>query len=97
MTKVRIFHILAAVCRALGAVWLLLAAAVALYAGASRLALVNITNVASALEPAPWQGLLVFALPSGGSIRGDFLITAAVFFVLGQLFSSLAKRARMAS
>lgn len=90
--KQQAFHIASAVLRVLAVVWLAIVAVVAFYAGTNRLALVSFTNAAALFEPEAWRGMLVFPLPTGGSLRGDFLIMAGASAALSSLCAWLSRR-----
>ena len=47
-----------------------------------------------AAVPGPVRGLLVVALPSGGTLRGDFLLCALVLVLLDWGLSALSERLR---
>ncbi|GEM_PF-855500 len=92
MTKRQVLHIVWIAASILACIWAVLALACALYAGSSRLALVQFTNAVSAFVPSAWRGTYVVALPTGGSLRGDFLITAVVFAGIATLVRHFWKR-----
>lgn len=90
--KQKAFHILSAVLLVLAIVWAAIVLLVALYAGTNRLALVGFTNAVALFVPSAWRGMLVFPLPTGGSLRGDFLIMAGACLALSRLCAWLARR-----
>ena len=83
--KERALPILSLAFRVMAIIWVAIVLAVALYAGTNRLLLVGFTNAAAAF-------VLVFPLPTGGSLRGDFLIMAAASTALSHLCAWLSRR-----
>ena len=90
--KERALPILSLAFKAMAIIWVAIVLAVALYAGTNRLLLVGFTNAAAAFVPSVWRGMLVFPLPTGGSLRGDFLIMAAASTALSHLCAWLSRR-----
>ena len=70
------------------------AVVLALPAGGIREFQLELGMAVQATVPAPVRGLLVVALPSGGTLRGDFLLCALVLVLLDWGLSALSERLR---
>lgn len=73
--------------RVIALAYVALALANALVPAEGRVALLALNGFFSRLVPGPLLGLLVIPTPFEGALRGDFVIAAIVFLVLGWLLS----------
>lgn len=72
----------------------LLVVANAFVAGSWRIRVVEITARFTAWLPSAVSGILVFETPFGGVLRGDFVVSAVVLFVVDWLLSRRASSLR---
>lgn len=94
MNNRQMMFILSRVAFWLGITWFVMVVIVAVYSGTSRLVIVNLTDALSHLLIPALRGMLVYPLPFGGSLRGDFIIAGVILMIISKLLNYYVDRAQ---